>query len=129
MLLFTSLYFMAKSQRQSLADYRWEHRIVILNKPSDKEQSLMKPYSDSVGLVERKLLFFTVKESLLISLNAKEPVKLKKPDFILPTHQFYLIGLDGGVIVRKKQLLTQKELFAIIDQMPMRIREIKGGNE
>lgn len=89
----------------------------------------MKPYSDSVGLVQRKLLFFTVKESLLISLNAKEPVELEKPDFILPKHQFYLIGLDGGIKVRKKQLLTQKELFAIIDQMPMRILEIKGGNE
>lgn len=120
---------MARSQGKSLADYRWEHRIVILNEPSDKAQRLMKTYSDSVGLAERKLLFFTVKESLLVSLNTTEPVELKRPDFINPKHQFYLIGLDGGVKVSKKQLLTQKELFAIIDQMPMRIREIKGGNE
>jgi hypothetical protein len=44
------------------------------------------------------------------------------------THQneIVLIGLDGGVKLRQNEFLGCEDLFAIIDGMPMRRRELKG---
>ena len=39
-------------------------------------------------------------------------------------HQL-LIGLDGGIKLRQNSILTKEKLFAIIDGMPMRRRELK----
>ena len=36
-----------------------------------------------------------------------------------------LIGLDGGVKLRKSELLSSEELFTVIDGMPMRRAEIR----
>ena len=38
-----------------------------------------------------------------------------------------LIGLDGGIKLRQQELLTAKELFRIIDSMPMRKAEMRDG--
>ena len=38
-----------------------------------------------------------------------------------------LIGKDGGEKLRRKSLLTTRELFAIVDAMPMRRAEMERG--
>ena len=39
-----------------------------------------------------------------------------------------LIGLDGGVKLEKQEVLSMKELFSIIDAMPMRANELRNQN-
>ena len=39
--------------------------------------------------------------------------------------EILLLGLDGGVKLRQDELLTVKKLYAKIDAMPMRQREIE----
>lgn len=41
------------------------------------------------------------------------------------TFEIQLIGLDGGLKVRKSELLTIEELFETIDSMPIRQREMR----
>jgi hypothetical protein len=36
-----------------------------------------------------------------------------------------LIGLDGGIKLKKSEILTKTQLFGLIDSMPMRRQEIK----
>ena len=40
-----------------------------------------------------------------------------------------LIGLDGGIKLEQIQILSAEKLFAIIDGMPMRKREIRKNNK
>ncbi|WP_083840563.1 DUF4174 domain-containing protein [Salipiger aestuarii] len=37
-----------------------------------------------------------------------------------------LIGKDGGIELEERDVLTPQNLFAVIDRMPMRHREIAG---
>ncbi|MDP5094209.1 MAG: DUF4174 domain-containing protein, partial [Polaribacter sp.] len=39
-----------------------------------------------------------------------------------------LIGLDGGIKLAQSTVLSKEKLFAIIDGMPMRKREIRNNN-
>ena len=39
--------------------------------------------------------------------------------------EIILIGLDGGIKLRQQELLTTRDLFAIIDGMPMRRAEMR----
>lgn len=125
--LLLSLAFAMKSQ--NLAQYQWKNRIVIVQPLEDSRSDVMQAYTDSVGIKDRKLLFFLAKEGSLYSQNAKEPIVLKQPNFIDKKNRFYLIGLDGGIKAKGLSPLSERELFSLIDQMPMRIREIGGGHE
>ncbi|MEO1019351.1 MAG: DUF4174 domain-containing protein, partial [Pseudomonadota bacterium] len=40
-----------------------------------------------------------------------------------------LIGKDGGVKLRSNEWVSAHEVFALIDTMPMRRREMQGQNE
>ena len=40
-----------------------------------------------------------------------------------------LLGLDGGIKLQQGELLQLERLYAIIDAMPMRRREIEGGKQ
>ena len=40
-------------------------------------------------------------------------------------YEVVLIGLDGGIKLKKQDVLTTKELYNVIDRMPMRLDELK----
>lgn len=42
-------------------------------------------------------------------------------------YSIFLIGKDGGVKLRKNDVLEPSELFRVIDRMPMRQREMRNG--
>jgi len=45
------------------------------------------------------------------------------------TFEIMLIGLDGGVKLRQSKFLSNEDLFARIDQMPMRRDELERHGE
>lgn len=131
------------SQELDLSEFEWKNRVVLIitnGNSSLREQQLDELHSSLREFEERKLVFFEIQPQRYrrISLKLKdekqdnwiyseqpyEKYKLKKSKF-----KVLLIGLDGGIKnKRTKKIFTQKELFSIIDGMPMRRRELKRSN-
>ncbi|AUC15758.1 hypothetical protein BTO06_11625 [Tenacibaculum sp. SZ-18] len=128
------------SQELDLPEYEWKNRVVLIitnGNSSLRKQQLYELHSSLREFEERKLAFFEIQPQRYrrISLKLKtenqdnwiyseqpyEKYKSKKSKF-----KVLLIGLDGGIKnKRTKKIFTQKELFSIIDGMPMRRRELK----
>lgn len=127
--LFTTLNY-----AQQIAQHTWKERVLIIL-THDKENTIYKQQlaeinRDTQGLNERKLIAYSVTPKAyatgLFDLQWIENTtcysrykKTKDPFEIL------LIGLDGGIKLRKTTLLTLKDLYGLIDAMPMRKEALK----
>jgi len=102
--------------------YRGRNRIVLVFAPSPASDAYLtqKQFLGNVedGLRERDLLVFY--------LSGEDANKLKKR-FDIPETAFalVLIGKDGGEKKRFTEPTQPAVLFDVIDQMPMRRREMK----
>lgn len=118
-----------------LQPYIWKNRVLVVFANSDKNpdyQRQMRLISKvKAGFAERHLIVFSVFENDGLSpdyqtLDAQtckklhEKFKVDKDKFTI-----VLIGKDGGEKYRKNAILTNEELFAVIDAMPMRRAEMK----
>lgn len=130
-LFFNSLY----SQNLDLNQFQWKHRVLIIGHESNDTQFLNKQLEllnkDKVGYEERKLLIIGInekgyqiyKENSASFINTTKPYKDLKLG--ASDHTILLIGLDGGIKYRSKDTMTTRQLFSIIDGMPMRQSEIR----
>jgi hypothetical protein len=124
---------------QNLNEHRWKHRILIIqasDELSDKYRDQLREFNDvDKELKERKLVVYTIlgdKYKVMnyqskISDNSWQPTSGLFGDLLDNDYNFrvILIGLDGGVKLEKTTVLTRKELFNIIDSMPMRMNELR----
>lgn len=121
--------FMAVSTQvfsQSLESYRWKNRIIILTGNQEEVNESLSNYTNKTGINERKVMFFCLDGKQLIPLPKNEKsILYTKPTFINNSYHFYLIGLDGGMKEKRMQAMSQKELFELIDSMPMRATELR----
>lgn len=123
---------------QELKKHRWEHRIVII-KTTDVDskiyQEQQKEFNNtSQELAERRLVVYTIEGDTFSFINPKNTTqntsgkltgKLKRILNADATFEIILIGLDGGIKLQQINVLTKKELFRIIDSMPMRRNEMR----
>lgn len=115
---------------QSLDQYRWKNRILLVFAPDPQDQHLRDQRSllnDSrVGLVDRDLKVIVVNPKSHTSLatayskHLYQVYKIEKDTFVV-----VLIGKDGTEKLRTSQPISPAELFRIIDAMPMRQSELK----
>lgn len=109
------------STAQSLYDFKWKNRVIIVFSENDvlaqKQLSTFK--EDQAGMDDRDLVVFM------------NPVSQEMKDLKSTDHFFevVLIGKDGTVKKRKDALMTTEELFAIIDGMPMRQSEMRKNDD
>lgn len=112
---------------QELKDLQWKHRVLVTNSPKLVQEQLKMLEQDSLGAKERKLVLlelsgeqFTARfpNDFSQKFNAEKSLFQKKNEVLL-------IGLDGGVKHRKEKAFTIKELFSLIDSMPMRAAEMR----
>jgi hypothetical protein len=119
---------------QNLSSHHWNDRLVIILVKDQSNQILKNQISElkkSVdGLEDRRIVVY---QSLpgkyqkgLGNGNKWEASgeiykRLKESD---SEFEIVLIGLDGGIKLRKRELLKCEELFGVIDQMPMRRSEM-----
>ena len=129
--------FVMKSYSQQIEKHQWKHRVLLIFSETKNDDLLKKQIQflkkDKEGLQVRKLVIYTfTKTEFRFQIDGnwrKSPdlynqfIKEKNP------FQVFLIGLDGGIKLKKSELLTTEQLFTIIDGMPMRKREIKRKNE
>lgn len=124
-------------QTQNLSDFQWKNRLVIVFEDSKNDTIYQKQIaalkSDLGALEERKLLLLQNSDNKITDqygsiynnelLADIESLRKQKDHF-----EILLIGLDGGVKLRNSTLVSQKNLFTLIDGMPMRKAELKKSN-
>ncbi len=110
---------------------RWEKRIVLYFDPDKRihpdflEENVLK------GIEERDIAYFIFSDQLYSNVSHQftkdyqDEIKIKfgKENRL----KWVLIGKDGGVKLSKDQLIDFDLIFKTIDQMPMRIQEMKDG--
>lgn len=122
------------STAQSLADYQWKNRILLLvdaNSNTDALQSqLAELTSDKTALKERDLLIFRVTPDAVYASDGNTS-KLKAVNIYddcgldLDFKGTLLLGKDGGVKLKKPFEVSSQAVFDLIDGMPMRRSEMR----
>lgn len=119
---------------QSIGDYKWKNRVLLLIDNNIKSQDLQSQLnlflSKTINLEERETLVFQVtpnevklfngQKSDLISLDIYKSISISEK-----FSGVVLIGKDGGVKFKKPFEVKPESIFALIDGMPMRRLEIK----
>lgn len=126
---------------QNLEKHHWSNRILIIKtkeEHSKKYQHQIDQFSNSIAeLRDRKIVIYRIIGSKYsrrdykntdvkqenheeVSLNVAKEILKEQNDF-----EIILIGLDGGIKLRKTDLVKKEELFNKIDSMPMRKAELR----
>lgn len=122
---------------QDLSKYQWEHRILLVNfdefDQQDYHEQIRELKANHTGLLERKLVVYQIRhdrfkfgldeESEWQKISSDKFQKIKKNT--KTNFSITLIGLDGGIKEQRSTVFETKELFEIIDAMPMRMRELR----
>ena len=121
-----------------LSQYEWKNRLVFVFAPTREEpsfhtfhESLMAREAD---VADRDLVVFELLESGPSTKDgeALDPVtaRLLRERFGVPDGDFsvVLVGKDGGVKLHRQDHASLEEIFALIDSMPMRQREMQRTN-
>lgn len=107
------------SAHPSLESYRWKNRVLILFGPPEspglQEQRAVLS-EDPQGLSERDMVILDPPDTG----SLQNHYKVGPQDFTV-----ILVGKDGGEKLRLDRPVTLGELFGLIDQMPMRRREMR----
>ncbi len=117
-----------------LAGYRWQYRVVLMFADSEnvdllrRQELMFKPVQSA--LAERDLVLITARDDDVIVIDGKSSllraVSLRETYAVRPDgFTLLLIGKDGGVKLRSDKPVAAKELFALIDSMPMRQQEMR----
>jgi len=129
-LLFCSLL----SYGQHIKKHEWKKRVIIIL-TDEKEHSIYKKqltelHKNTKGIKERKLIVYNVIPTAyatgLTDIEWKNSTRLyKNYKKTKKSFEIILIGLDGSIKLRQTRLLTNGDLYSLIDAMPMRQNERK----
>ena len=117
-----------------LSSYQWRYRVIIMK--ADSAQNL---YHQQKQLFEQNQAALDERDLVIIRLfddhgldAERNPLSKKDYDFLKAKYgagnksfRISLIGKDGGLKFAANRIVQPNELFAIIDQMPMRRQEMK----
>ena len=115
----------------NLNQLEWAHRIIIIHeKENSTTQTLKIIKTQKIELDDRDIIWFVLsanKNQLTSNFDGQLDNSLKQQLSSItnnPNYQVILIGKDGGIKSRNKNLDLQN-IFAQIDAMPMRINEMQ----
>lgn len=121
------------------SDFQWENRILIVIAESESDslyrEQVQEFKGEEDGFEERDLITFTVfrngKSRLDDSVLNESSAAAILERYGLGSTGFrcLLIGKDGGVKLEKDSPVVLKDIFGLIDSMPMRQREMRQGRE
>lgn len=134
-LSFCMMFFLQQPVDLELSKFRWKNRIMLIfstsedGSPSTHQKKIL--LQDEAGLLERDLLIFEILKDQSITELIHEKHYRYSPQFwrslgpSKPVFTVLLIGKDGTEKLRSHTVVTTKELYAVIDAMPMRRSEMK----
>jgi hypothetical protein len=124
----------AYGQEDILKQYQWENRLVLLF-GSISEYSVEKQINelkrDPEGINDRDLLIFHIEGNEVGFIGKSSSPSLSadrlrnRYNKAEQEYRYILIGKDGGVKLNKKEFVPNKDLYSVIDAMPMRQREMR----
>ena len=131
-----------KMMSQDFSSHQWKNRILVIKTNNDKNETYVNQVNDlirnKIGLTDRKVIVYRIYNRSIIKdlKNHKDWKEIKinhvnKTNLLKSTEldfEIILIGLDGQVKLRKSEFLDCKNLFSIIDVMPMRRQELENRN-
>ncbi|QOD62141.1 DUF4174 domain-containing protein [Polaribacter haliotis] len=133
-ILFLFITFISFSQ--DINKHQWKNRVLLVytdnvNSSEFKNQTLILQ-EHKKELLEIKILVYRFSKDVY-NFNFKENWQksnslYKKYVHNLKSFKVLLIGLDGGIKLEQNSVLKSNKLFALIDGMPMRKRELKNKN-
>lgn len=120
----------------TLEDLRWKNRVLLVFPPLDEEFPLVWEMTDSLlaKIEERDLIYFVFGDSLITNTDFSFDESYEenlKARYALGSKNicWVLLGKDGGLKLRQEGSNPDWELlFATIDAMPMRQKEINRNN-
>ena len=118
-----------------LSRYQWKNRLLFLFAP-DRSHPMYVALHKSIAahtaqVAERDLVVFEVLEfdPSPVKKDAVDPenVRLLREKFDVDRGEFtvILVGKDGGTKLNRKTRTSLKDIFALIDSMPMRQEEMR----
>lgn len=111
-----------------LSSLQWQNRIIVVNDVADAEKTVPLLEGKAAGIADRDLIWLVFQGSETASnYPGKLAPELKAnvlQTYAIEPGQVILIGKDGGVKSRLEQV-DLEALFADIDAMPMRRREMR----
>lgn len=137
LLLFSMSYIQA--QIKSLQDFQWENRLLIIYAKNVDSQTLNSQLNQikkqKNEFEERALKVIVLRNEKVEIWSSNQPQKLDYNQImkdlnieIEKEYQNLLIGKDGGVKLKNNSPISNIKIFNTIDAMPMRQREMRGGN-
>ncbi|WP_238372370.1 DUF4174 domain-containing protein [Heliomarina baculiformis] len=108
------------SEARDLKDMQWKHRPVLLFAPSEDSAD----YTKQMALFRQAEAALAERDMVVLSdVEPQTPSPIRQA-FSPGGFKLVLVGKDGGVKLEKDMVLSPEELFAVIDRMPMRQREM-----
>lgn len=114
---------------RSLSDFQWRNRLILVEDANEPDQRVETLRRYAAGIDDRDIVWFVVRDQDIQS-NMEEPGRDleqnvrktlgEQPDNV----SVILIGKDGG-IKQRSRVLDVDGIFALIDTMPMRKREMR----
>ena len=127
-------------EKASVADLdldslRWKKRVIVIFSPAESDASFQlqkqRLASSAEGVLERHLMVLEIVEpgqsrvgNQLLSEKSIRDIR-KRLGVQAGTFQVLLIGKDGGVKLRSSEPVSTRDLFGLIDSMPMRRQEME----
>jgi Domain of unknown function (DUF4174) len=113
---------------------RWKNRILVLFSPTESDPSFRLQKKDlassAEGVLERDLMILEILEhgesragNLLLSEKSVQDIRARLGVGSGP-FQVFLIGKDGAEKLRSTEPVAVKDIFGLIDSMPMRRQEM-----
>jgi hypothetical protein len=131
-------------EKASVADLdfdslRWKNRVLVLFSPSESDVSFQLQKqglaSSTEGVLDRELMVLEIIEqgqsragNQLLSQKSVQNIRRRLGVQAGP-FQVLLIGKDGGVKLRSSEPVSVKDIFGLIDSMPMRQQEMESRKE
>ncbi len=105
-----------------LMQHRWRSRVLLVFAPDAADQRLL----DQMHAVDAAKLGFAERDLVLVEVVGAAYPDLRRRFGVAPgSFAVILLGKDGGEKQREFAPLASAQLFATIDQMPMRRQEAR----
>ncbi|MBU2962380.1 DUF4174 domain-containing protein [Citreicella sp. C3M06] len=105
---------------RDLGEMRWQYRPVLLFAPSSDDPTYMR----QMALFDAARAALAERDIVVLSDTEPKAASYLRQGFQPGGFRLVLVGKDGGVKLEQTEVLPPDALFAVIDRMPMRQREI-----
>ena len=123
------------SEPFSLSDYQWENRLLVVSSPTADEptftRQLQQVTASSSEFAERDLVLIRLATDGSSHAGERKldstQVEAIRAELGIDAGTFAvrLVGKDGGVKLAKNSVVPMRDIYALIDTMPMRQQEMR----